>query len=204
MTQNVFQDIKDKVDLRDLVRYYGLDVNRGGFACCPFHDERTPSFKVYEDHYHCYGCDEHGDHIDFVQKLYGLSNIEAAKKISRDFGLGLFDRDLALPVNPIVKQKNDYYMWLKNSEQTVCEYLKLLKHWEKIYCPRSPIDDINPKYLEAINNRHLAEFYLEQLQYGTKEDKFDLYENGQDYFFKIKERLDKLDKISRKPFKQVI
>ena len=52
MTTNIFQDIKDRVDLRDLVRYYGLDVNRGGFACCPFHNERNPSFKVYEDHYH--------------------------------------------------------------------------------------------------------------------------------------------------------
>ena len=35
------------MDLRDLVRFYGLDVNRGGFALCPFHNERTPSFKVY-------------------------------------------------------------------------------------------------------------------------------------------------------------
>ena len=80
MTSNIFQDIKDRVDLGDLVRFYGLEVDLGGFACCPFHNERHPSFKVYEDHYHCFGCGEHGDHIDFVQKLYGLSNIEAAKK----------------------------------------------------------------------------------------------------------------------------
>ena len=69
---NIFQDIKDRVDLRDLVRFYGLDLNRGGFACCPFHNERTPSFKVYEDHFHCFGCGEHGDHVDFVQKLRHL------------------------------------------------------------------------------------------------------------------------------------
>lgn len=202
--QNIFQDIKDRVDFKDLVRYYGLDVNRGGFACCPFHNERTPSFKVYEDHYHCFGCGEHGDHIDFVQKLYGISNIEAAKKISQDYGLGLFDRDFAVPVNPILKQKNDYRMWLKNAEQTVCEYSELLEHWEKIYCPRSPIDEVSPRYLEAIKNRHLAEFYLEQLRYGTKEDKLDLYKNGQDYFRTIKERLDRLDTVSRRSFKRAM
>ena len=84
---NVFQDIKDRVDLRELVRYYGLDVNRGGFAICHFHNERTPSFKVYEDHFHCFGCGAHGDHIDFVQKMYGETNIEAAKRISSDFRL---------------------------------------------------------------------------------------------------------------------
>ncbi len=126
MTQNVFQDIKDRVGLRDLVRYYGLDLNRSGFACCPFHDERTPSFKVYEDHYHCFGCGEHGNHIDFVQKLYGISNIEAAKKISQDFGLGLFDRYFAVPINPILKQRNDLSKWLKKQSK---QFLNILNSW---------------------------------------------------------------------------
>ena len=45
--KNIFQNIKDSGYLKDLVHYYRLYVNRGGFACCPFHDERTPSFKVY-------------------------------------------------------------------------------------------------------------------------------------------------------------
>ena len=66
MKQNIFQDIKDRVDLKDLVRYYGLDVDRGGFACCPFHNERNPSFKVCEDHYHCFGCGAHGYYIELV------------------------------------------------------------------------------------------------------------------------------------------
>jgi DNA primase len=38
--------------------------------CCPFHEENTPSLALYEDHYHCYGCGEHGDNIDFVQKVF--------------------------------------------------------------------------------------------------------------------------------------
>ena len=38
MTSNIFQDIKDRVDLKDLVRYYGLKLDRGGFACCQFHN----------------------------------------------------------------------------------------------------------------------------------------------------------------------
>ena len=66
MRQNIFQDIKDRVDLKDLVRYYGLDVDRGGFACCPLHNERNSSFKVYEDHCHCFGCGAHGDHTELV------------------------------------------------------------------------------------------------------------------------------------------
>lgn len=97
MTSNIFQDIKDRVDLKDLVRYYGLEVDRGGFACCPFHNERNPSFKVYEDHYHCFGCGEHGDHVDFVQKIYGLTNIEAAKRSVTTWGWDLMTENSPFP-----------------------------------------------------------------------------------------------------------
>ena len=114
MRQNIFQDIKDRVDLKDLVSYYGLDVDRGGFACCPLHNERNSSFKVCEDHYHCFGCGAHGDYTDFVEKLYGVSNIEAAKKISYNFGVWLIVSELATPVNSYLKKMNDIYRWLKN------------------------------------------------------------------------------------------
>jgi len=40
-------------------------------GCCPFHGEKTPSFYVYDDHYHCFGCGEHGDAISFVMKTTG-------------------------------------------------------------------------------------------------------------------------------------
>ena len=88
---NIFQDIKDRLDLRDLVRFYGLDVNRGGFALCPFHNERTPSFKVYEDHYHCFGCGEHGDHVDFYldKLLFG----------SKEEKYALYDTDRYYPLS---------------------------------------------------------------------------------------------------------
>jgi len=41
-------------------------------GCCPFHGERTPSFYVYDDGYHCFGCGAHGDAISFVMQSQGL------------------------------------------------------------------------------------------------------------------------------------
>jgi len=79
MGENIFQDIKNRVDLKDFVRYYGLDVDWGGFACFPFHNEHNPSFKVYEDHYHCFGYTTQGKQTELVQILYGVTNIEAHK-----------------------------------------------------------------------------------------------------------------------------
>lgn len=200
---NIFQDIKDRVDLKDLVRYYGLDVDYGGFACCPFHIERHPSFKVYEDHYHCFGCGEHGDHIDFVQKIYELTNIEAAKKISSDFGLGLDKGNFAVPVKR-PKPIDELKVWRDKAVPVVSDYCELLRHWEKIYTPRSPIDNVNERYLESVHKKGYAEFYLRELQYGSRNDLQCLYDTDREYSNRIKERLDRLDSISRKPFKKAI
>ena len=199
MTTNIYQDIKDRVDLRELVRYYGLDVNRGGFACCPFHNERTPSFKVYEDHFHCFGCCAHGDHIDFVQKMYGETKIEAAKRISSDFGLKLFEREPATPFKPRLKQKNELNMWLFKSIKIINEYIDILEKWEKLYSPRSPVDNVDERYLESLHNKGYAEMFLESLKHGDDDEKRELYYEQRDYVRKIKERLDKLDAVSRKP-----
>ncbi len=203
MTSNIFQDIKDRVDLGDLVRFYGLEVDRGGFACCPFHNERHPSFKVYEDHYHCFGCGEHGDHIDFVQKLYGLSNIEAAKRISQDFGLRLFDKELAIPVKPYLKEKNEMKQWFRFAKNTLSEYIDILNDWEKIYMPRSPIDPVNERYLESIHNKGYAEMILNEITYGTDNDRRELYHTDRGYVLGIKKRLDIINMQSRKLKKSI-
>ena len=197
MTSNIFQDIKDRVDLKDLVRFYGLEVDRGGFACCPFHNERHPSFKVYEDHYHCFGCGEHGDHVDFVQKLYGLSNIEAAKQIIKDFGLGLETGEIAKPITTRPRKNDEFKQWLGESVHTLIEYKKLLAYWERLYTPRSPIDKVNDRYLESINKRGYTEYYLDKLLYGNESEQRRFYEMDRDYPLTIKKRLDQLDAVSR-------
>jgi phage/plasmid primase-like uncharacterized protein/KaiC/GvpD/RAD55 family RecA-like ATPase len=46
-------------------------------GCCPFHPDRTPSFVVYEDSYHCFGCGAHGDVIDFVANLQHMRPADA-------------------------------------------------------------------------------------------------------------------------------
>ena len=56
-------------------------------GCCPFHGEKTPSFYVYDDHFHCFGCGEHGDAITWVMKAEGASFMEAVESLAREAGL---------------------------------------------------------------------------------------------------------------------
>ena len=56
-------------------------------ACCPFHGEKTPSFYVYDDHFHCFGCGVHGDVISFVMQSEGRSFPEAVEELATAAGL---------------------------------------------------------------------------------------------------------------------
>ncbi|MFT8776095.1 MAG: DNA primase [Gluconacetobacter liquefaciens] len=56
-------------------------------ACCPFHGEKTPSFYVYDDHYHCFGCGAHGDVITFVMQSEGRGFPEAVAELAAAAGM---------------------------------------------------------------------------------------------------------------------
>ncbi|PYD47631.1 DNA primase [Novacetimonas pomaceti] len=56
-------------------------------ACCPFHGEKTPSFYVYDDHFHCFGCGVHGDVISFVMQSEGRSFPEAVEELASAAGM---------------------------------------------------------------------------------------------------------------------
>ena len=68
---NVFEAVKQSVTTRQAAEHYGIRVNRNGMACCPFHNDKTPSMKL-DKRFHCFGCGADGDVIDFVAALYGL------------------------------------------------------------------------------------------------------------------------------------
>ena len=72
------------------------DTVKHGFMRCPFHADRTPSLKLYGDHFRCFGCSAHGDVIDLTAALLGCSNTDAARRLEADFGSGSFVPPLGL------------------------------------------------------------------------------------------------------------
>jgi DNA primase len=77
---------KAQLPLVDIVARYVRLVRRGNRhqGLCPFHQEKTPSFYVFEDqgNYHCFGCGAHGNAIDFVMAVEGLSFPEALQRLA--------------------------------------------------------------------------------------------------------------------------
>lgn len=62
---------------------------RGGrhTGLCPFHDERSPSFTVFDDHYFCFGCRATGDAITYIRETQGLSFMETLRYLAEKYGL---------------------------------------------------------------------------------------------------------------------
>ena len=83
----LYDKIKEEVPMKRVLEQYGISVNRSGFASCPFHNEDTPSMKVYPDSFYCYGCGTGGDVIRFVAEIERICNSQAALRIAQDYGI---------------------------------------------------------------------------------------------------------------------
>lgn len=85
------QQLKDRLDIVDVIGSYVTLRRRGRdcWACCPFHNEKTPSFHVDSSRqmYHCFGCGESGDVIKFVMKIERCEFIEAIEKLAARAGM---------------------------------------------------------------------------------------------------------------------
>lgn len=86
---DIFDKLKQAVNIADVVERFHGKINKEGFVSCPFHQEKTPSLSIERkgNYFTCFGCDEKGDMIHFVSKLKGIGELDAAKLIAEEFGL---------------------------------------------------------------------------------------------------------------------
>ncbi|GFI09048.1 DNA primase [Lachnospiraceae bacterium] len=83
---SIFSEVKEYLTARQAAESYGLQVKRNGLACCPFHNDKHPSMKI-DKNYHCFSCGVGGDAVDYVSRMFGLSQYDAALKLIEDFTL---------------------------------------------------------------------------------------------------------------------
>ena len=170
MAENVFEAVKQSVSTREAAEFYGIKVRRNGMACCPFHDDKNPSMKV-DQRFHCFGCGEDGDVIDFTAKLFDLSPKEAAEKLAQDFGL-IYDSQ-APPRRRYVRQKNEAQKFREDRQRcyrVLSDYYYLLKKWEADRSPRTPEEEPHPRFVEAIQKKTYVEYLLDLFLYESEEE----------------------------------
>ena len=174
MRFNVVQTIKDRLTMREVLERYGYEPNNKGFVCCMFHNEKTPSMKIFEKDYHCFGCGEHGDVITFVQKLFNLSFQEALKQIDIDFGLNLYGDKTFEELRKSHYQTKQLQAKREREkaekESTNIEYWAVFDEWKRLgdnkqkFAPKTPDEELHPLFVEALQKLSYQIYLLDCLE----------------------------------------
>ncbi|WP_434640179.1 CHC2 zinc finger domain-containing protein [Thermoanaerobacterium thermosaccharolyticum] len=191
---NNFEYVKSNISLLQAIELYGFNPVKKGthyFILCPFHADKNPSLAIYEDVYHCFGCQAHGDVIDFISRYFNLTPSEALEKLAQDFGIDLpskkqkkkFKRQ-ALKMQKdnklykeYIRKYNEVYNYLCNLNQL---YTKIKQAVEKP-------EDINiPEFIEACHMQDLIQYWIDLLLEGSIEDKIHVIKEVLDWKIKMK------------------
>ena len=206
---NIFKSVKGAVSVMDAASFYGIKVNRSGLCNCPFHNDKTPSMKV-DIRYYCFGCGATGDVIDFVGKLFGLSPLDAAKKIAMDFNIitanlnspSINKASASLKKDKIIIQRNDEYQLIRTFDAYVLDvlfslhqYKEKLMAFKRDYAPASidELDTCNPLFEEALMNLSKTDWMIEELTFESRDEQLTFLTNYKGEIEYVKARLSELN-----------
>lgn len=164
---DLFTQIKMAVSVKEAAEYYGLEVNRGNMVCCPFHNDRTPSMKLNEDYFYCFGCGATGDVIDLAARLFGLSGYDAAKKLAANFDIAGQKPSILARLQRGASQAEAE----RRCFRVLGDYLQILQDWKTNCAPQSPEDAIDPRYAEACHMIERIGNMLDILAFGTPQER---------------------------------
>jgi hypothetical protein len=189
--------VKSAVTARQAAEQYGLNVNRSGLACCPFHEDRNPSMKV-DERFYCFGCGATGDAVDLTSRLLGLKSKDAALRLAADFGIEVPGNKIGRKVvttksttTKKTKERQDG-IWARYASRVLTDYIWLLRDNEKKYAPHSVEDkEWHPLFCEALNGRIFIEYVLDELLAAGESDHEKLRHNFGKEVEKVEKRLER-------------
>ena len=165
---SVFEVVKGAVPVRVAAEKYGLEVNFASMVRCPFHEDRTPSMKLYEDHYFCFGCGKHGDVIDLAAELFAIPPYDAACKLAGDFGV---DTSAEIVHQPAREELRIFREDQLRCQRVLCAYLRMLTEWKTQYSPTDPNAEPDDRYVEACQMIDTIDYLTDLLIVGTLEQR---------------------------------
>lgn len=164
---NLFETVKAAVTPRMAAERYGRPIQQGNMVCCPFHADRTPSMKLNEDYFYCFGCGASGDVIDLAARLFSLSGYDALKKLATDFGMTEQKPSILAKLQRGKSQAETE----RRCFRVLGDYLRILQDWKAHCAPQSPEDAIDPRYAEACHMLERIGNMLDILACGTPQER---------------------------------
>lgn len=129
---------------------------------CPFHSDKTPSMKLNETYYYCFGCHLVGDVIDFTGRLFSLSPLEAAQKLASDFGIDPHtpaSASLDVPRPPAKSPLEQE----RRCASALLDYEYLLKHRQQQFAPSHDVDKWDERFVSATHSLPQVSYLIDCL-----------------------------------------
>ena len=177
---SIYTQIKDAVSVKEAAERYGLSVTRHGMARCPFHEDHSPSLKLNEDYYYCFGCHASGDVIDFTANLLHLCKHHAAEQLAADFGIHLNEEVFARKPSAAPEVPKDPNLAVFRNNEILCvqalgSYEWLLEEWMEEYAPEES-GEFDPRYVHACHMLPPVKYLLDCLTVATFEERYAMVE----------------------------
>ncbi|MDD6041288.1 MAG: CHC2 zinc finger domain-containing protein [Clostridia bacterium] len=145
----IFDTLKARITIPQAAAYYGVKVDRSDMCRCPFHSDKTPSMKINETYYYCFGCHTTGDVIDFTARLFNLSPLDAACKLAADFGIDPNTPVSAAVAPPHIRQEESMREREGRCASVLIEYERLLKNRQRRFAPVHPSEEWDDRFVSA-------------------------------------------------------
>ena len=162
---SIFEEVKQRLNIRQVVEHYGYKVNRANQFICPFHNDHKPSASIKNDYFNCFVCGAGGDLITFTAKLHGLKNYDACKKLASDFNLNIgtepqtqadrlrADRERAKRQAELKRQREEEEL-IQHTGNVLADYHRYLWQGKQLY----PYD--HKRHIRALQELAQATYYL--------------------------------------------
>ena len=184
---SLYKTIKEQLDLRTVAEHYGIN-SRNRITACIFHDDRSPSMKLYTDHYYCFGCSACGDVTAFTARLFGISQADASQKLASDFGIA----ELQSKAKPSIKSQLTIIGERQREQEAfrvLCDYCHLLRFARTELAPKSENEPFHPLFAESLQHLEEYEFYCDIFISGSKEESISFMDSKKYFLKKLKQNL---------------
>ena len=204
MDSNIFEEIKSKLDIIEVAKYYGIELNKQNKCCCPFHTEKTPSFSISrkKQMFHCFGCNISGDVISLTQNLLHLStSLDAVRQLDTDFSLGL---NLS-PHKPTKKERQKqaarsqrkflimkWDEWKDTAIRNVIEYIKLLEQFRTDFAPKNINEELHPLFIKSCQEIDFTEYLYDCMIQADEKEWQDIFKTNKKEVERIVEEVQKI------------
>ena len=170
---NLFKIVKTTVTVKQAAALYGLPITTTRMTRCPFHEDHTPSMKLNDTYYYCFGCGATGDVIDLTARLFDLSCLQAVRKLAQDFGLGPAKPPsgaVALP-KPLATLSDAQQEDIAYCLRVLHDYRDLLTRWRTEFAPHSPEETLDDRFVETLHMLDVVDNLMDCLAFGPASQK---------------------------------